>query len=46
MYVVNNKISSLVGNVNEFKQNIGKINSHGVDLSAMWIQISQIGAIS
>lgn len=36
MYVVNNKISSLVGNVKEFKQNIGKINSHGVDLSAMW----------
>ncbi len=29
MYVVNNKISSLVGNVKEFKQNIGKINSHG-----------------
>lgn len=36
MYVVNNRISSLIGNVNEFKQNIGKINSQGFDLSAMW----------
>lgn len=36
MYVVNSRISSLIGNVNEIKQNIGKMYSQGVELSAMW----------
>lgn len=36
MYMVNNRISSLVGFTGDFKQNIGKMHSQGTDLSAMW----------